>query len=76
MVFSHGRVTGYELHPHRLGTLGKLVQNSLAASLLEVVLTPVGAAHALGAIGVDQPGQFMRGTSGRTSAGLPDSSMP
>jgi len=42
MVFSNGVFGRDELHAHRLGLLGEVVQDPLAVAFFKVFLSPVG----------------------------------
>lgn len=60
LVFSNGVFTGRQLHPHRLGALGQVMQYPLAVTLFKVVLSPIRVFLAFGQHGIDQSGQFVR----------------
>lgn len=71
-MFSDGVFTGHQLHSGRLGALGQVVQYPLAVTLFKVVLPPIRIFLAFGQRGIDQSGQFMRGSGdglGLTHAG-------
>lgn len=59
MVFSSSAIGGDELHAHRLGFLGEVVQDPLAVAFLEVILPPVGVLLPVAEHGVDQAGQLV-----------------